>query len=29
LRDKFHRLKARMGSKKAAMAIAPKILVTC
>lgn len=28
LRDKFHRLKARMGSKKAAMAIAHKILVT-
>jgi transposase len=27
LRDKFHRLKARMGSKKAAMAIAHKILV--
>jgi transposase len=27
LRDKFHRLKTRMGSKKAAMAIAHKILV--
>lgn len=27
LRDKFHRLKARMGTKKAAMAIAHKILV--
>ena len=27
LRDKFHRLKARMGSKKAAMAVAHKILV--
>ena len=27
LRDKFHRLKARMGAKKAAMAIAHKILV--
>lgn len=27
LRDKFHRLKARMGSKKAAMAMAHKILV--
>jgi transposase len=26
LRDKFHRLKARMTAKKAAMAIAPKIL---
>jgi transposase len=27
LRDKFYRLKARMGAKKAAMAIAHKILV--
>jgi transposase len=27
LRDKFHRLKARMGTKKAAMAVAHKILV--
>ena len=27
LRDKFHRLKARMGAKKAAMAMAHKILV--
>lgn len=27
LRDKFHRLKARMGTKKAAMAIAHKLLV--
>ena len=27
LRDKFHRLKARMGTKKAAMAMAHKILV--
>jgi len=27
LRDKFHRLKARMGMKKAAMAVAHKILV--
>ena len=27
LRDKFHRLKARMGAKKAAMAVAHKILV--
>ena len=27
LRDKFHRLKARMGTKKAAMAIAHKILI--
>jgi transposase len=26
LRDKFHRLKARMGAKKAAMAVAHKIL---
>jgi len=26
-RDKFHRLKARLGAKKAAMAIAHKILV--
>ena len=29
LRDKFQRLRARMGAKKAAMAIAHKILVTC
>ncbi len=27
MRDKFHRLKARMGMKKAAMAVAHKILV--
>jgi transposase len=27
LRDKFHRLRARMGAKQAAMAIAHKILV--
>ncbi len=27
LRDKFHRLKARMGMKKAAMAVAHKILI--
>jgi transposase len=27
LRDKFHRLKTRMGSKKAAMAVAHKILI--
>ena len=27
LRDKFHRLRARMGAKKAAVAIAHKILV--
>ena len=28
LRDKFHRLKARMGSKKAAVAVAHKILTS-
>ena len=27
LRDKFHRLRARMGAKKAAVAVAHKILV--
>ena len=27
LRDKFHRLRARMGAKKAAMAVAHKILL--
>jgi hypothetical protein len=27
LRDKFHRLKARLGTKKAAMAVAHKILI--
>src|SRR3712207_6438647 len=27
LRDKFHRLRARMGTKKAAMAVAHKVLI--
>jgi len=27
LRDKFHRLRARMGTKKAAVAVAHKILI--